>query len=252
MCKWDTLFRALEPAAAAVPYWVSPGNHEVRYNYSAFKARFAMPSVAGRNAWPASAAPHADGNLYYVLRFSWLHMIVLSSEHDLRPGSAQHEWLLHSLRDARSNQTQRPWLAVALHRPLYCSEDYTETNVDCGAYARSLRRRLEPLLVQFSVDLVIQAHVHAYERLWPTGLGGAPARVPHSYDRPDAPVYVMSGAGGCSEGLDTVWPDVAPTWSAAHASERGFGILKVNRTALAWSFVAAANSSVIDGFVLTK
>jgi hypothetical protein len=255
MCKWDTLFRALQPAAAAVPYWVSPGNHEVRYNYSAYKARFAMPSVAGRGVWPDSAAPHADGNLYYVLRYSWLHMIVLSSEHDLRPGSVQHEWLLHSLREARSEQTHRPWLALALHRPLYCSQgsnDYEDTNVDCGAYARALRRRLEPLLARFSVDLVLQAHVHAYERLWPTGPGGSPGSVPHSYDRPSVSVYVMSGAGGCSEGLDTEWPAVAPAWSAAHASVKGFGILKVNRTALAWSFVAAANRSVIDGFVLTK
>jgi phosphodiesterase/alkaline phosphatase D-like protein len=45
----DAFMRGLEPVAAAIPYMVSPGNHEFSFNHTAFTNRF--------NGMPANAAP---------------------------------------------------------------------------------------------------------------------------------------------------------------------------------------------------
>ena len=49
------------------------------------------------------------------------------------------------------------------------------------------------------VDLIIEAHEHSYERLWPVYQSDV---VQHSYINPRAPVHVISGAGGNGEGVD--------------------------------------------------
>jgi hypothetical protein len=41
---------------------------------------------------------------------------VLSTEHDLQPGSRQFKWLEHDL--ARVDRCQTPWLVVNMHRPM--------------------------------------------------------------------------------------------------------------------------------------
>lgn len=55
---------------------------------------------------------------------------------------------------------------------------------------------LEPLFFQYGVDLIIEAHEHSYERLWPVFNDTVTA---HNYTNPKAPVHVISGAAGCNE-----------------------------------------------------
>lgn len=59
--------------------------------------------------------------------------------------------------------------------------------------------RLEDLFYAMGVDLVIEAHEHSYERLWPVYHSDV---IQHSYLHPRAPVHIISGAGGNSEGVD--------------------------------------------------
>lgn len=49
------------------------------------------------------------------------------------------------------------------------------------------------------VDLVVQAHEHSYERLWPVYDYQVTAK---NYIDPQAPVHVISGAAGCGENVD--------------------------------------------------
>lgn len=50
--KADRFLSSIEATAAAVPYLVAPGNHEEAKNFSAFRARFAMPgSGASENLY---------------------------------------------------------------------------------------------------------------------------------------------------------------------------------------------------------
>jgi hypothetical protein len=47
---WDVFMRKIEPIAARVPYQVSPGNHEIWFNFSAYKKRFVMPDNGTNDA----------------------------------------------------------------------------------------------------------------------------------------------------------------------------------------------------------
>ena len=55
---------------------------------------------------------------------------------------------------------------------------------------------LEPLFFQYGVDIIIEAHEHSYERLWPVFNDTVTA---HNYSNPKAPVHLISGAAGCNE-----------------------------------------------------
>lgn len=49
------------------------------------------------------------------------------------------------------------------------------------------------------MDLVLQAHEHSYERLWPQYKGVVLSR---NYDNPQAPVQLISGAAGSKHFID--------------------------------------------------
>ena len=46
------------------------------------------------------------------------------------------------------------------------------------------------------MDLIIEAHEHSYERLWPVFNDTVTAQ---NYNNPKAPVHLISGAAGCNE-----------------------------------------------------
>ena len=50
--------------------------------------------------------------------------------------------------------------------------------------------------MKYGVDLVIEAHEHSYERLWPVYKGNV---YQENYHNPEAPVHIVSGAAGCNE-----------------------------------------------------
>ena len=60
-----------------------------------------------------------------------MHVVMLSSEHRLAPGSVQHNWLVKDLERVRGSdvpeEIQPRWVVVTLHRMLYttqlCEED---------------------------------------------------------------------------------------------------------------------------------
>lgn len=59
--------------------------------------------------------------------------------------------------------------------------------------------RLEDLFFNYGVDVVLQAHEHSYERLWPQYKGVVLAR---NYSNPQAPVQLITGAAGSRHGSD--------------------------------------------------
>ena len=59
--------------------------------------------------------------------------------------------------------------------------------------------RLESVFYKYGVDIVLEAHEHCYERLWPVYNETVTAK---SYVNPAAPVHLISGTAGCKEGVD--------------------------------------------------
>jgi len=57
---------------------------------------------------------------------------------------------------------------------------------------------LEGLFYKYGVDVILEAHEHSYERLWPVYNEHVTA---DNYIDPKAPVHLISGTAGCNEFL---------------------------------------------------
>ena len=79
-------------------------------------------------------------------------------------------------------------------------------NYFCVSYS------FEPVFMKYGVDVVIEAHEHSYERLWPVYQGNV---YQENYNNPKAPVHIVSGAAGCNEAFGVcVNPMLGPRgWS---------------------------------------
>lgn len=132
-----------------------------------------------RSAPSATAAVSypTNGVFWYSFEVASVHIIMLSSEHDPTPpsasitnsdghsataaevdGSPMGQWLAADL--AAVDKSVTPWVIVGIHRPLYETEAYE------GDYtvAQHFQALLEPLLLQYGVDVVVAGHYHSFMR----------------------------------------------------------------------------------------
>ncbi|XP_011525271.1 acid phosphatase type 7 isoform X4 [Homo sapiens] len=95
----DRFMRLIEPVAASLPYMTCPGNHEERYNFSNYKARFSMP---GDNE-----------GLWYSWDLGPAHIISFSTEvyfflhYGRHLVQRQFRWLESDLQPIRTGQPGR-------------------------------------------------------------------------------------------------------------------------------------------------
>ena len=242
MVEWDNFLRKIEPITAKVPYLVSPGNHEFWFNFSAYKHRFAM------------ADDGAHQSMYYSLDIGDVHLLATNTEsiEDLSYVSdAQVGWIRADL--AAATAASRPWTVVYGHRPLYTAAAHGQDIPRGPAY---LRDKLELVYVEGGVDIVVQGHVHDYQRSWPL-LAGQPTAL--NYSNPIAPVYVVNGAAGNRENNDHVpgglpWePPADPVaGQMPSSSEISYGVMTVRTGSLVWEQFYSANGTRFDYFEITK
>jgi hypothetical protein len=164
---------------------------------------------------------------------------MLSSEHHLGPGSAQHAWFAKDLERVRGGAGAGvPWVVVTLHRMLYTTQLCEEDD-----YANSLllRTQLEPTLRKYRVNLVLVGHQHSFERSCAV------------YDG----VCVASGGGGtvhatvgtAGAGIEKCGFD--PTdqhgnFSAARANKWGYARVAATEDSLTLEFVTNEDGAVWD------
>jgi hypothetical protein len=203
--RWDAWGEAMQPLMSAQTLVPLPGNHEVEKSglaeypdFVAYQNRFRTPSEASGG----------ETNLYFAFRAASAHFIALSSYSDFDAGSRQYQWLQRTL--AAVDRRATPWLIVSLHAPwcdmivpnsariclrivlrVCCHSNFLTIFVfDCAIVSPSeilrryssnvahqgefpsigMRAAMEPLLLQYGVDLVFSGHVHAYERTVPVAL----------------------------------------------------------------------------------
>lgn len=242
----DVFMRLIEGISSRLPYMTSVGNHEIDDDtFAHYRHRFSMPNTP----WPTPV-----NQMWYSWNIGLVHFISYSSEVFFSPENGenipkQREWLLRDLQMANKNRNQQPWIIAYGHRPMYCSNADGD---DCTSPASKVRIGLEDIFYDNGVDLVLQAHEHSYERLWPQYKGVVLSK---NYSNPQAPVQLISGAAGSKHFIDKM-ADKVEDWSAfrsALPAFDSFGRLKIyNATHLYWEQIAVNTSKMIDNIWLVQ
>jgi len=119
-----------------VPFFNATGNHEGNgQNTIAFLQNPASPSKTQQ---------------YYSFDYGDLHVLVLNTEIDMKPGSPQYEFAKEDLEAAATS-----WKIVASHSPAYCAGGHGEDT--------SMIRITKDLFEPNHVNLVLSGHSHFYQ-----------------------------------------------------------------------------------------
>lgn len=162
--------------------------------------------------------------------------VLMSTEHDFQPGSLQYTQLEQYL--SAVDRTKTPFLLFAGHRPMYIDSTGEGTGGD-QPVAAELRQYIEPLLVQYRVDVALWGHHHSAQRTCPVVNQTCAA----SSD--DAPVHIVTGAAGA--GFSTNIEIVKPSWiEFVEDSVHGYIRAKVRGNYLQMDFISGNDRSVLD------
>jgi hypothetical protein len=117
-----------------------------------------------------------------------------------------------------------------------------------------VRLGLEKIIYEGGVDVVFQAHEHAYERNYPVyGFQWDSARTgAGAYVNYKAPIHILTGAAGCPEDQDG-WQKTANPFSALRVNDYGYSRLQVlNATTLRLQYVDNVKGEVLDDVYIVK
>jgi acid phosphatase type 7 len=261
---WDEWLNMISSFAPRVPLMIGVGNHEYDHTSGGIgKDPSLVNSSAGYHpTWgnfgrdsggecgvPTSnhfTMPKSNGSVgvfWYSYNMASVHTIMLSTEHDLAPGSVQHQWLEQDLKAIDRRLT--PWVVVEIHRPLY----EAERDIWDYAVALALRAELEDLLIKYRVDLVLGGHYHSYVRTC-QGLYKQKCNK-------GGPLHITVGSAGAHLNNNTLYEN---GWTEKFLQATfGYGWITVmNATALHFEFVKAGSDqdpdagSVLDDVWLVK
>jgi acid phosphatase type 7 len=157
---WAGWFPSMQPLLSLGAFQPALGNHELEtpdelVDYSL--RFFGHPSLGGETTWYR----YESGGV-------WFH--VLDTEQPIEPATPQGAWLSAGLAEVAQKPGFRTSILV-MHRPLVTCGDNGQNDGARKAYASTF--------AQTKVGLVIQAHIHGYERFLLDGL-----------------TYVTTGGGG--------------------------------------------------------
>ena len=137
-----------------------------------------------------------NGSQYYAFNYQNVHFLVMSTEAPYGSGSAQYNFVDSDLQSA-SNDPAINWIVVAYHKPAYISPNPNHSALT------DLRSIYHPIFEKYGVDLVLQAHVHVYERSYPLKFNSANPGSPiieststTSYNDPAGQIFATVGTGG--------------------------------------------------------
>lgn len=179
---WAGWFPVMKPMLALGAMQPTLGNHEKETpdELDDYSMRF-----FGDEAWGGK-------DMYYRFESGGLHFFVLDTDNPFGPSTTQGAWLTKALGDAAALPSHRGSIIV-MHRLFVTCGDTEQLADDRAAYA--------PIFKQNGVVLVLQAHMHGYERFDLDGLayvtsaggGGKIGNVDENKARPECASRVASG-----------------------------------------------------------
>ncbi|XP_074602846.1 acid phosphatase type 7-like isoform X1 [Brevipalpus obovatus] len=251
--RGDAFLTAIEPMASRVPYMVIPGNHEY----------FPFFGDSGENYQNRFKMP-GDSNDMYKFRVSNIQFFVVSTEfyYYIEGGTPkkvkkQLEWLEEELKEANKKEVrdEYPWIIVLGHRPLYCTNNKPGRCSGGGTWLREgslfMGDGFENIFYKYGVTAYICGHNHHYERTIPMYQFGYDS-LNEPYLNPNMTVYIVTGAAGNSEGIDSFKKE-SPTWTGFRHKDYGFSrIIPHNSSHLQFEHISALTDQVVDSFYLVQ
>lgn len=189
---------------------------------------------------------------YYSYNIQNVHILTMSTELPFVAGSKQYNFVLDDLKSAATSRSIR-WIIVNLHIPLYTSPN-TCIESTCAGH-KSLRETYHPLFDKFGVDLVLEGHIHNYQRSYPIACNPKNISSPtvtsaseNNYNNPEGQIYVIVGTGGVNlQGLSGKTPYMA----SQQDSKYGVLAMRFSENKLHANFLSN-NGSILDQFNITK
>jgi len=159
---------------------------------------------------------------FYSVDYQNVHFLVLASDSDFSPNSEQIKFVRNDLRQASTNP-EIDWIIAIIHKPLYSSMPHFPHVIED---MNSLRNSFQPIFDLYDVDMVVQGHVHSYERTKPLMFNNTITDDSiNYYFNPKGQIYVTVGTGTHSLGYYTSVEE----WSVWQNS-KDFGILNIRIT----------------------
>ena len=200
------------------------GNHENVDNYAinVFESlRYSIPDV------------YMDlfglKNQYYSFDYANVHFLMMSTEIPYENDSAQFKFVINDLKQASENSTTK-WIIVANHRTMYPPYYGPSITLDTSI-GKKFRDTYHPLFDLYRVDLVLQGHVHYYQRSFPLKYNTLDPEIPivtdlhkNYYIKPLGPMFITIGTGGVEIGHPE---SIANPFYTAFSKTGVFGILNL-------------------------
>jgi len=189
---------------------------------------------------------------YYSYNIRNVHILTMSTELPFAAGSKQYNFVLDDLKSAATSRSIK-WIIVNLHIPFYTSPN-TCIESTCAGH-KSLRETYHSLFDKFGVDLVLEGHVHNYQRSYPIACNPKNISSPtvtsaskNNYNNPEGQIYVIVGTGGVNlQGLSGKTPYMA----SQQDSKYGVLAMRFSENKLNANFLSN-NGSILDQFNITK
>jgi len=215
-----------------------------------------------------------NDNMYYSWNVGLVHFAAINFDFALESEEAEVEgytiinqtlysyminWLQNDLEEANNNRQLRPWIIVYSHRPIYCSKmDEPDCLVNYQRFSE-----VDDLLHQYSVDLYMSGHVHAYERMLPIYndtvypyCNGSDSTDFNYIINPQATVHIIQGKAGHHKDKEEEGPDEPydPSWRSAFVSDLwSYAALHIiNETTLLWENYVSHTGLMNDYMFLIK
>ncbi len=247
-------------AAVTSPVLLVPGNHETAgndrnadidkfarclpYSYSApmtgeYPAEYFFDAPAGK---PLARFIMISPNL----KFSD------GRQFEYQGDNIHMRWLKSTIADARANHI--PWVVVGMHKVCVTTE----------AKSCEIGEELSQALIAENVDVVMDGHVHAYERTHALSCMHANKFDPacavvvgdNRYAKGSGTVFITAGTGGRPfrklNSKDSEAGYFATRFGQQDDSPYGVGKLTIDERTLTHEFVGAAKGAVLDRFIVQK
>ncbi len=223
VARYDGFFAVTTQITATAPLYISVGNHErinAANSRSGYEQEFTLPTNNGTDAG-------TYGEEYFSFDNGDTHFISLCTEIPGQEGlitGNQKTWLVGDLA-----ATDRIWIVVFMHRPLFSGLHAWDPWVNPGnAAGQQNKAEIHALFQQYDVDMVFQGHEHHY-----------------LHHEEDEIHYLISGGGGASLSLPALL-DPGDIFGAS-----AFHHLKVDETTSSMTVTAnQSNGLVLESFRL--